>query len=400
MIDSSFFISNRQRLSSLLPEGLIILSAYFLMQQSSDSAFAFTQESNFWWLTGIEYPDWLLIIDGSANKTLLVSPIVSEVDRIFNGTLSDDEALAVSGVDGVITLKEFDELLGGLKLKHDKVYTIAEKNKKNTHDFVLNPYSRDLNEKLKKHFKDIVDCGPYISKLRAIKQPEEILAIEKAIGISVATLRNVKREIDKFDYEYQIEAELSYGFRKNGAFGHAYDPIVAAGKNACTLHYIRNDAPIKSGDMILIDAGAKVDGYSADITRTYIKGNAIDRQKQVYAAVERANIQIIDLIRPGLSFKDYGEKVDEIMKSELDGLGLLKNPDDYRKYFPHAISHGLGVDVHDSMGGYKEMMPGMVLTVEPGIYIPEENIGVRLEDDILVTDSGHRNLTKSLSLGL
>jgi len=152
--------------------------------------------------------------------------------------------------------------------------------------------------------------------------------------------------------------------------------------------------------MVLIDAGAKVGGYAADITRTYAIGRPSDREIEVHAAVETAHKAIIDLIKPGFGMKDYHFQSDEIMKKALKSLGLLNAPADYRKYFPHAVSHGLGIDVHDSLGGFETFQPGMVLTVEPGIYIPEEGIGVRIEDDILVTEEGNRNLSAALPTSL
>jgi Xaa-Pro aminopeptidase len=201
-------------------------------------------------------------------------------------------------------------------------------------------------------------------------------------------------------HEYMVEAEFSHYFRSRGATGHAYEPIVASGKNACTLHHIDNAAEVKNNALLLIDIGASVDGYPADITRTYAVGKPNDRQKAVYTAVETAHYQIIDLLKPGLKVKDYSDRVDEIMKKALDSLGLLKKESDYRRYFPHAVSHGLGIDVHDSLGGPEVFVAGMVLTVEPGIYIPEEGIGVRIEDDILITKTGHENLSAALPTSL
>lgn len=186
----------------------------------------------------------------------------------------------------------------------------------------------------------------------------------------------------------------------NGAEGYAYEPIVAAGANALTLHYTRNNNPLPKNGLLLIDAAARVGGYCADITRTYAIGTPTAREVAVHAAVEKAHFAIINLIKPGLALSEYQDKSDEIMKEALRSLGLLKKPEDYRKYFPHAISHGLGIDVHESFGGYTEFMPGMVLTVEPGIYIPEEGIGVRIEDDILVTETGNENLSGDLPTGL
>jgi len=200
-------------------------------------------------------------------------------------------------------------------------------------------------------------------------------------------------------YEYNLEAELSRSFRQSGQQGHAYEPIVAAAKNACTLHYGQNNAQIQKGEYVLIDAGAQAADYAADVTRTYAYGDVSARAKQVHDAVLKAHLAIIDDIQPGLTFEKYHQLSDGYVKQALMTLGLMKNVDDetsYRRYFPHAVSHGLGIDVHESLGGHGEFKPGMVFTVEPGIYIPEESIGVRIEDDILITETGARNLTSTI----
>jgi len=246
----------------------------------------------------------------------------------------------------------------------------------------------------------VIDCRKDLAQLRAIKQPEEIKAIQRAIRLTVDGFEHIKQAIESHGYEYEIEAEFSYFFRSHGASGHAYEPIVAAGKNACTLHYVANNDPIKKNSMVLMDIGAEVDGYAADITRTIQKGVATKRQLAVHAAVEEAQRRIIQLLEPELSVEEYQRSVDEIMSEALKRLGLYAGEESLRRYMPHAVSHGLGIDVHDSLGGTRYLQPDMVLTVEPGIYIPEEGIGVRIEDDILITDKSHRNLSQRLSTSL
>ena len=256
---------------------------------------------------------------------------------------------------------------------------------------------------LERTFSSVVDCQKELAKLRAIKQPEEIKAIQRAVSLTVKGFNTIKDELKRALHEYELEASFSYGFKHGGGHDHAYDPIIAAGKNACTLHYIENDSKLLARQLVLMDVGARVDGYAADITRTYAKGTPTKRQIQVHQAVESAHYDIIKLLEPGLLVEDYMRSVDSRMKTALQEIGLLKDENDtdtYRKYFPHAISHGLGIDVHDSLGGARYFEPGMVLTVEPGIYIPEEGIGVRIEDDILITKTGHQNLSAKLSTAL
>jgi Xaa-Pro aminopeptidase len=294
-----------------------------------------------------------------------------------------------------------DALLLYLAKQHDIVYTLDTHPDASHYDFVLNPGQKQLQKHLKRIFKDVRDCRLELAKLRAIKQPVEIEVIKKAINLTVDAFEDVKKKLPNLEYEYEVDAEFSYYFRTHGAQGHAYDAIVASGNNACTLHYNDNNDPLAQNMLLLLDIGARVDGYVADISRTYSVGKPTARQIAVHAALESTQQQIIKLLKPGLSVQEYHEKVDDIMQSALKSLGLKRaTPDGSRGYFPHAVSHGLGIDVHDSLGHPTEFLPGMILTVEPGIYIPEESIGVRIEDDILITATGHQNLSGALGTSL
>lgn len=383
--------------------GIVVVGAYTKMQRGNDAAFTFEQEANFWWLTGIEVADWQLIIDGTRNKSWLVAPEVSGSHEIFDGSLDSEEAKKISGVDTVISRNEGASLLRDLAKKHSVVYTIGEHPHAEYFDFSLNPAPKKIHELLERTFNSVQDCRKELSQLRAIKQPEEITRIKKAIMLTTNAFEEYKKRLDDMQYEYEVEAYFSHYFRSRGAKGHAYDPIVAGDKNACTLHYVANDARLKKRELLLLDIGARVEGYAADITRTYAFGEPTKRQRAVHEAVKTAQLRIIKLLKPELSIEHYQREVDTIMTDALLSLGLMKSvadQDNYRRYFPHAISHGLGVDVHDSLGAPRTLRPHMVLTVEPGIYIPEEGIGVRIEDDILITPTGHKNLSARLSTDL
>lgn len=399
---SEFFIQNRQKLLEVTKGGLSVFTAHTGMQLHGDAAAPFRQDANFWYLTGIGYPDWRLVIDGKQAKSWLIAPEVDEAHQLFDGSLSLDVAKKISGVDEVIDQKSGRRLLQDLAKKRSTLYALGVPSYAEHADFTLNPASDNLRAELRRLFDEVKDCRAVLAKLRAIKQPEEIEAMERVAGISVGAFEIAKNKLNACEYEYEVEAELAYHFRKHNA-AHAFEPIVASGKNACTLHYTHNSSALRSGSMVLIDAGASSNGYPADITRTYGFGEMSQRQVAVHTAVQSAEQQIIELIRPGLAIKSYVESVDGIMKEALFSLGLMKSRKDekaYRRYFPHAVSHGLGLDVHESLGGYEELQTGMVLTVEPGIYISEESIGIRIEDDILVTDNGWRNITGSLSTDL
>ena len=397
---SNLFVSNRQRLSTELKGELVVVAAYAGMQRGNDMAFAFEQEANFWWLTGIEVADWWLIFDGTRGKSWLVAPKVDEIHEVFDGSLSYEAALKTSGADAVLSHDEAMKMLRVMAKKHSVVHTLGDQPYAEYLDFTLNPAPKKMYDMLSRTFNSVLDCRKELAKLRAIKQPEEITRMKKAISLTMEAFEVAKESLAIARHEYEIEAGFTHYFRSRGASGHAYDPIVAGGKNACTLHYVENNARLKKRELLLIDIGARVDGYAADITRTYAFSEPTKRQREVHAAVRQAQAEIIALLKPDLSVEEYQRDVDSIMTEALLKLGLMKSRDDeksYRKYFPHAISHGLGVDVHDSLGAPRFLQAGMVLTVEPGIYIPEESIGVRIEDNILITESGATNLSARLS---
>lgn len=397
---TDFFEGNRQALLDKLGHGaLVVLTAYGEMQRGNDAAQPFEQEANFWYLTGIEAPDWWLILDGNSGSSWLVRPDVEEVQQIFDGSLDMKAAKSVSGVKHVITRDEALVKLRALTKTHSVVHTVDQSKlvREHTH-FQLNHAAGELRKLLERNFQKVTDCYRELAILRTIKQPEEIAAIEQAIKITNVALTEVHTRFQKYKAEYEIEADLTYAIRGAGAAGHAYSPIVAAGQNACTLHYSANNDQLKKKQLVLIDVGARVQGYAADISRTYAFGQPTKRQKLVHAAVQDAHSACIALLKPGLRFDEYHTSVEAFMTKAVESLGFAT--EDLHTYFPHAVGHGLGVDVHDTLAGYEAFEAGMVVTVEPGIYIAEEGIGVRIEDDILITASGHRNLSSRLSTNL
>jgi Xaa-Pro aminopeptidase len=389
----------RKSLTTTLNGALVVMTAYDRLQQSADMEAPFLQEASFWWLTGIEEPGWKVIIDGLRNWTTLVRPAMSDVHRIFNGGMSDEDAMRASSANEIISSDQLEAQLRQLHRKHSVVHTAYSRNQ--TYEFTLNPAPRELYDMLGRIFTTTQDCSAQLHALRALKQPDELTEMERAIKLTASAFKDIRAQLATYKAEYEIEADFTQYFRRHNA-NHAYAPIVAAGKNACTLHYGQNAMKIPSRSLILIDIGARINGYCADITRTYAI-NPTKRQREVHAAVERAHKAIIALIKPNLPVAEYIAQVDGIMKSTLVDLKLLQDKTDeamYRRYFPHAVSHGLGVDVHDSLGAPRYFQAGMVITVEPGVYIPEEGIGVRIEDDILITPQGHRNLSGGLSTSL
>lgn len=397
-------MTNRERLRTLSNSAApIIITSNGLLQRNNDTTFPFRQDSNFWYLTGIDEPDIILVID--QDKEYLIVPPRSETRSAFDGEVTTQELMDVSGIDEVIYTQEGWRNLG-VRLK--KIKTLATLSPPTSyveaHGLYTNPARRKLILEIKKHNPNLefIDLRPHLTRMRQIKQPTELLAIQAAIDTTIKAFNHVKRgHFSAYDFEYEVEAVLTHDFKKVNT-SHAYQPIVAGGGNACTLHYIRNGDRLNLGDVLLIDAGAEVQGYAADITRSYSFDPPTTRQQAVHSAVISVQAYASDLITPGLLLKDYEHQVEQYMGEKLRELGLINKikTAEVRKYCPHSTSHFLGLDVHD-VGEYdKPLQAGMVLTVEPGIYIPEESIGIRIEDDVLVADIGSKVLSKKLSKDL
>ena len=384
---------------STLPRPFV-MTAYDTMQQTRDEAYPFTQEANFYWLTHIDEPGWLLI--GDDNELHLVAPDRTPLQLLFEGGISHDDAQKQSGITSIVAQDEGTAMIKALARKHHTVYTLGVDPYDSYNTFTRNPAPARLRRQLTRTFKKVEDIRPLLTALRAQKQPAEINQIRHAIAITQDAFRQVHRHINDYAYEYEIEADMTRTIRRQGARGHAYAPIIAHGANALVMHYDANNDSLLQNDLVLMDVGAQYGAFAADITRTYARGDISKRQQHVHATLVAAHAAIIACIKPGVTYGQYQAQSDAIMKDALVQLGLMANASDndaYRRYFPHAISHGLGIDVHESLGG-QAFAAGMVLTVEPGIYIPEEGIGIRVEDDILVTADGNENLSRDLPLSV
>ena len=399
---SEFFAGNRQRLRELFTgTAPIVVTANGLLQRGADNTFAFAQDANFWYLTGIDEPDIILVLD--RDKEYLIVPERSASRQAFDGVVEAEPLVRRSGVktvyDGNAGWDQLDSRLK--KVKH--VATLATPPAYvEQYGMYTNPARATLVEKIKSHNPDIelLDIHQHLTRLRMIKQPEELTAIKAAIETTIKTMQQIIKptKLHKFSHEYQLEAELSRGFRNLGSSGHAFEPIVASGQRACTLHNIKNNGLLASDELLIIDTGAEVEHYAADITRTVSLGPASRRQQSIHAAVLDVQNFALNLLGPGVVLKDYEQQVEHYMGEKLRELGLIKSitHENVRLYYPHGTSHFLGLNVHD-VGDYERPLePGMVITVEPGIYIPEESIGVRIEDDVLITAKGIKILSNKL----
>lgn len=400
-MNSTFFSGNRRRLVESDESGLFVFTAFVAMQRRADAAFKFEQDANFWYLSGVDEADCWLIIDGHTGKSWLAVPKIDKIRTIFDGEADIQRLKDRSGVDEVITGVEARALLQDFAKNRHTVSSALPPAWHKRLGFHLNPAHAQLQRWLKRTFKEVKDCSQQVAALRAIKQPVEVDALQKAIDLTNTSIAGALSKLNSMQFEYEFEAELNRSFRIKGGEGHAYDPIVAAGKNACTLHYTSNSDTLRPvlDRWLLFDVGARYDHYCADITRTLPLGEYSQRQRDVYEAVKNVHDIALQHCKPGIELKKYAQVVSESMAKELVSLKLISSTKDQKglhHYFPHAISHSLGIDVHDTFGGFSSFKPGMVLTVEPGIYIPEENTGIRLENDILITEDGPKVMSDEL----
>jgi Xaa-Pro aminopeptidase len=406
------FVRNRANFAAQMkPQTIAIFHANDQLADNSDSMYPFTQNSNTYYLSGLDQEEVILVLWPDAPKEkfreMLFIRETNEHIQIWEGwKYSKEEAREASGVETVFWYHEFDGMLRQLISHFDGVYLDVIEHERQA----LNTISAGhrLAEKFRRDFPahQIYRAWPILMNLRMIKSEEEIAQIQVACDITEKAFLRVMKFIKPGVYEHEIEAEIQHEFLRNRATGPAYSSIIASGKNACVLHYIENNRECKDGDLILMDFGAEYGNYSADLTRTIpVNGKFTQRQKDVYNAVLRVMKAATNLLVVGNNWEDYHEQVGELMTPELVQLGLLtqeevdnQDPEKpaYKKYFMHGTSHFLGLDTHDVGDRYTPFAAGMVFTCEPGIYIPEENIGVRIENDILVTADGPVDLMANI----
>lgn len=392
-LDASFFRKNRQKLIALLPKkGVVIIAGNGRMQRTADNPYPFRQDSNLYYLSGIEEPCVTLVIDTLHNQEWLMMPFRSGVHAIFDGEIDKNTLTQKSGITDIISEAEGLQRLKQLD-SHTSVFMPKAPPAK-VADMYTNPYRAAVARKLKRLFNEVIDIRFQIAELRAIKTSQELTILASAAKITIQATEQIAKQLDTFKTEAEIEAEIGYIFRKKGATGHAFSPIVASGSNSCTLHYVANNSHLNGG-LVLLDIGAELHNYSADISRTLLTKNHTSRQKEVVQEVKRAQMTIIRQLAVGMSWQQLAELADNEVGKSLVNLGLIKTDftrADVRTYFPHAVSHFLGLDTHD-VGDYTmSLKTGMVITVEPGIYIQDESFGVRFEDDIVLTKSGPKIL--------
>jgi Xaa-Pro aminopeptidase len=398
---SSLFINNRKNFAERMkPDSLAIFHSNDVMPRNADNFYAFRQNNDFFYLTGIDQEESILLLypDAPKNewKEVLFLTKTSEHIRIWEGEkYTQQQATEISGIKNVKWLENFETTFNTMMNYTSNVYINT-----NEHDRFSSEVpdknlrkARELRIKFPAH--EFTRSSPIMHELRAIKAEAEIELTKKACEITKKGFNRVLNFVKPDVWEYQIEAEITHEFLMNRG-KHAYDPIIASGENSNVLHYVTNNKQCKSGDIILFDFGAEYGNYCSDLSRTIpVNGRYSQRQRQVYDAVLRVFKAAKNMLRPGTILDEYHVEVGKIMEKELVDLGLLtmndinsQDPETpaYKKYFMHGTSHFLGLDTHDVGNRYKPMQAGMVFTCEPGIYIRDEGFGVRLENDILVTE--------------
>ena len=413
-LENSFFSGNRSSfVQEMKANSAAIFNSNDLMPTNADASFPFKQNNDLFYLSGIDQEETSLILFPDHNEEkfheiLFIRP-TDDITITWEGNkLSKDQAKELSGIKSVFWQDEFEKTLDILLKQAEFIYLNSNEQKRAQNN-VTGGDQRFLRW-CKDHYPlhKLERSAPILHQLRSVKSQTEINTIRKACEITRKGFVRALKAIRPGMMEYEIEAEFIYEFIRNGSRGFAYEPIVASGKNSCILHYVLNNKQCYNGDLILLDIGAEYGNYNADMTRSVpVNGKFTERQKSVYEAVLRIMQEAKNMLTPGLLLKDYNKEVGKIIESELLGLGLLNKSDidnqnqehpAYRKYFMHNISHHLGLDVHDVSPPNQPLEPGMVLTVEPGIYIREENLGIRLENDVLITDNKVEDLMEDIPI--
>lgn len=413
-LDNQIFISNRKRfVAKMEPRSIAIFNSNDELPANGDQLHRFKQNADLFWLTGIDQEDTMLVLypenpDPKYREVLvLVRP--NELKEKWDGRrLRAAEATALSGIGTVVWLDTLEALLQPWIHQADTIYLNTNENDRKGNLVPVRDYryAQQMRERYPLH--NYKRSAQLLKELRAIKSKEEVAVLQKAIDITENTFRRLLGFIRPGVMEYEIEAEIMHAFLSQRATGPAYGSIIASGDRARILHYVENNQVCAEGELLLMDFGAEYGNYCADLTRTIpVSGKFTRRQKTVYNACLHLHRYAASILKPGISITDYTEKVGDEATAVFQKIGLLKksdvrneNPENraYRKYLYHGISHHLGIDVHDLGTRTEPVKPGMVFTIEPGIYIEEEKMGIRIENNFWITRNGNVDLMKNIPI--
>jgi len=413
-ISKSLFINNRKRLAAELKAGSVaVFNSNDIMPTNADGTMRFRQNNDLFYLTGVDQEETILMLfpDHPEKKfrEVLFLRETSELIATWEGhKLTKDEARALSGIETVLWTTDFHRVLNTALTMGGAEFIYLNTNEHYRAEVAVETRDSRFIQWCKERYPlhKYERIAPIMSRLRAVKSKEELNQMQVACDITNAAFRRVLKFVKPGVKEYEIEAEFIHEFLRSGSRGFAYEPIIASGPNSCVLHYIENNKVCKAGDILLLDVGAEYGNYNADMTRTIpVSGKFSKRQKDVYNAVLRIKRAAMKMLKPGILYYDYHKEVQKITEAELIKLKLIdkadlkaQNPTKplFMKYFMHGTGHHLGLDVHDTGNMYSKMQVGMVWTVEPGIYINEEGLGVRLENNVVIEKNGVRDLMKDI----
>jgi Xaa-Pro aminopeptidase len=413
-ISQQLFVNNRRKLAGALkPHAVAVLNANDVMPTNADGTMRFRQNSDLFYLTGVDQEETILVLcpdapDEKYREVLFLRETNDQIALWEGQKLTKEQAREQTGIQTVLWTSEFHRVFNTLMVMGDVEYVYLNTNDHYRAEITVDSRDQRFIEWCQKKYPlhKYERLAPILHRLRSVKAPEEIALMQKACDITESAFRRVLKFVKPGVREYEIEAEYAHEFLRHGSRGFAYEPIIASGANSCVLHYIVNSETCRDGDVLLLDVGAEYANYNADLTRTIpVNGRFSPRQRAIYDAVLRVQKAAMSMLKPGVRYFEYHKEIQKITESELIGLKLLdrkdianQNPEKplFTKYFAHGTSHMLGLDVHDVGNMYHQMVPGMVWTVEPGIYVREEGIGVRIENNVVIADDGIVDLMKNI----
>lgn len=414
-IDKQLYIKNRAKFSQLMEaNSLAVFNSNDIYPISADSSMPFQQHRDILYLSGVDQEESILVIfpdsKNEAHREVLFLKETSDLIAVWEGEkLNKEQAFEVSGIKTVYWLNQFQSIFKQMMAEASAIYLNTNEHLRASTEVETREDRFVKQVKLDYPAHQVRKSAPIMHRIRSIKEAQELELMQRACKITEAGVRRLLSFVKPGVWEYEIEAELAHEFLRKRSNGFAYTPIIASGKNACVLHYIENNQQCHAGDVILLDVGAEYANYSSDLTRCLpVNGKFTDRQKQVYNAVLHVKTEAEKMLVAGTLMAEYHKEVGKIMEGQLLNLGLIDQTDiknqkadwpAYKKYFMHGTSHFIGLDTHDVGLWNEPIQAGMVFTCEPGIYIPEEGLGIRLEDDLVIQKSGAPfNLMKDIPL--
>lgn len=396
-MDRKFYTNNRNKLMEMLPAGsMAVIPSGAVLNYSLDGSYPFEINRDFYYFTGIEYQDMKLVFMNytDTQRVVLSIPRVDPSKEKWTGKMyTKKECAYISGIDEIIYNDELDDTIYSLmaNFRITSVYMLLESVKSGMPDTLNNHIAHDFKRRFP--VAEIKDLTPMTMKLRLAKTEEEIIATKESIRVCAEAFEHTMKNTRPGMMEYENAANFEYVVRKNGG-KVAFESIVASGKNGTVLHYISNNNEMKDGEMVLMDMGANVNHYISDVTRTIpVNGKFDERQKEIYNIVLAGNEYIISIAKPGLTTTDLNRKLIEFYGEKLKAAGLIEDVKEVGEYYYHGVSHSIGLNVHDIHNKDIPLMPGMIISVEPGLYFAKYDLGIRIEDDVLITENGCEVLT-------